>query len=427
MAAIRTVYLVLGAALGVFYPFMGVILQSRGFSPTEIGFVQSGAALAFTVAVPIWGHLADVVLGRSRALAISAAGSAAALGGFMVPGLAGGYLAASLVGYLAFESAMAPLADALAVNALADQPRRYARARLLSSLGFAACSILAGVAYQAAGYGPAPFVYAAAALVIVAISRFVPDVPRLAPVHLGAPESAVSSGASIARSTGARPAPARSARSRPRTPGMGAFGLALRLQPRLGGLLLALVMVHVGMLAGFTFLALRLVDLGGGASAVALSAGLSALAEIPGMAIAPWLVGRVGLRATMAAGMLLYAACMAAWAVLASPELIITTRFASGIAFAWITVAAVLTIGQLLPDRLQATGQGLYQTVGFGVASVVANAAGGLVFGSGGALVLFSGCAALAAGGAVVAWRVAPARGEAVERPLLPEGTGEAG
>ena len=58
--ALRLVVLALGAALGVFYPFIPVILQGFGFGPAEIGLVTSAAALGFTLAVPAWGHLADV-------------------------------------------------------------------------------------------------------------------------------------------------------------------------------------------------------------------------------------------------------------------------------------------------------------------------------------------------------------------------------
>ena len=182
--------------------------------------------------------------------------------------------------------------------------------------------------------------------------------------------------------------------------------LVLRTQPRLRGALLGLGLVHIGILAGFTFLALRLLELGGQPSDVALSAGISALAEIPAMALIPRIVRRTGTRALLAGGMILYAVVLVSWAFLADPSLIVATRLVSGLAFAAITIAAVMTIANLLPPELQATGQGLYQTVGFGAAAVLANAVGGVVFGLGGAMPLFLGCAVLALIGAAVVWRV---------------------
>src|SRR3972149_675937 len=127
------------------------------------------------------------------------------------------------------------------------------------------------------------------------------------------------------------------------------------------------------------------------------------------MALIPRVVAGTGIRALLVAGILLSGLTMASWAFLADPSLIVATRIVSGVAFAGITIGAVLTIAALLPPELQGTGQGLYQTVGFGIAAVVANALGGLVYGTGGATPLFLGCAVLAAIGAVVAWRAIPA------------------
>ena len=187
----------------------------------------------------------------------------------------------------------------------------------------------------------------------------------------------------------------------------GSFTLVLRTQPRLRGVLLGLGLVHIGMMAGFTFLALRLLELGGQPSDIALSAGISALAEIPAMAMIPRIVRRTGTRALLAGGMVLYAAVLVSWAFLADPSLIVATRLVSGLAFAAITISAVMTIATMLPSELQATGQGLYRTVGFGAAAIIANALGGVVFGLGGATPLFLGCAVLALAGAAVIWRAA--------------------
>ena len=74
MIALRVLNLALGLAIGVFVPFISVILASRGFGPAQIGLVASLGALGFTIAVPAWGHLADVRLGRPRTLQVCAIG-----------------------------------------------------------------------------------------------------------------------------------------------------------------------------------------------------------------------------------------------------------------------------------------------------------------------------------------------------------------
>jgi MFS family permease len=78
--ALRLAVLSIGAALGVFYPFISVILADFGFGPAEIGLIASAGAVGFTLIVPVWGHVADVRLGRTRTLQVSAVGASAAVG-----------------------------------------------------------------------------------------------------------------------------------------------------------------------------------------------------------------------------------------------------------------------------------------------------------------------------------------------------------
>ena len=79
MIALRVLNLAIGLAIGVFVPFISVILASRGFGPAQIGLVASLGALGFTIAVPVWGHLADVRLGRPRTLQVCAIGAGVAV------------------------------------------------------------------------------------------------------------------------------------------------------------------------------------------------------------------------------------------------------------------------------------------------------------------------------------------------------------
>jgi PPP family 3-phenylpropionic acid transporter len=382
MRAIRAVFLANGISMGVFFPFAAVILSTRGFSPAEIGLIQALSSAAFTIAVPAWGHLADVVLGRRNALVISALTGAAAVlaAGSPIPALG---VAACFVAFSLFESGWGPLGDALAVNAVADRARDYARVRLLSSGGFAASSALVGLLYDRTGYGPAFALCAAFAIGLAVVARLTPDVPRADLADHG---------------SGSRRG--------------GSMAVALRVQPRLRGVLLAVLLVNIGIIAGFTFLPLRMVALGGSPSDVALIASVGAFAEIPAMLVAGAVAARIGLRGLVAGSAFLYAACFVGWAVLDSPALIIATRFASGFAFAGLWVGAVLTMAVLLPPRLQATGQGLYQVTGYGVAAVVANLVGGQVYASLGASVLFGSVAVLAVAAAILALVVFPRAGE---------------
>jgi PPP family 3-phenylpropionic acid transporter len=394
MRALRAVFLLNGAALGVFYPFIAVILADRGVPPEGIGLVTAASAAAFALALPAWGHVADVMLGRRRTLAVAGIGAAVfvLLAGAPLPLLV---ITVGFVGFSLFESAWGPLGDALAVNAIRDHGREYGRIRLLSSIGFAIVATLAGFLYDRTGYGPSFVLCAGLAILLAVAALYAPDLAR----------------ADLARVSGRR------------TRG-GSFVVALRIQPRLWLVLLVLLLVHFGIIAGFTYLPLRLLELGGGPSDVALLAGVSAFAEIPAMLLVGTVAARIGIRGLICASVLVYAACFASWIVLDSPALIVATRIATGFAFAGIWVGSVLTMATLLPPRLQATGQSLYQLTGFGLAAIVANVVGGFLYGSLGSATVFAISALLAAVAGILALAAFPragarvAREEDFERPL---------
>jgi PPP family 3-phenylpropionic acid transporter len=387
MRALRAVFLLNGAALGVFYPFIAVILADRGVSPAGIGLVTAASSAAFSLAVPLWGHVADVILGRRRALAVAGAGAGifVLLAGAPVPLV---LVTLGFVGFSLFESAWGPLGDALAVNAITDHGREYGRVRLLSSVGFAVVATSAGFLYNLTGYGPSFVLCAMLAGLLAVAALYAPDVDR-------ADLAAVGGG---------------------KTSRGGSFVVALRIQPRLLPVLLALLLVHVGIIAGFTYLPLRLLELGGGPSDVALLAGVSAFAEIPAMLVVGAIAARIGIRGLIAGSIFLYAACFASWIVLDSPVLIVATRIATGFAFAGLWVGSVLTVAVLLPPRLQATGQGLYQLTGFGLAAVIANVGGGLLYGAFGPAIVFAIATGLAVLAGLLALVVFPGIGERVAR-----------
>lgn len=388
MIALHVLVTAVGVALGVFYPFISVILAGFGFSPGEIGLVFSLGAIGFTIAVPAWGHLADVRLGRPRTLQVCAVGAGAAVLGLLLPApplvIAGLFLL-----FWVFECSWQPLADAITVNATGG--RGYARVRLFTSLGFALAAIGSGFIYDLTGYAASFVLFGISAAAIAISAAFLPDV-ELADLSRHRPPS-TEPGRASGRSWSMR---------------LGSTGVAFRTAPRLAPVLLASTLLHVGILSGFTFLPLRIEALGGSPSEVALSAGLSALAEIPGMLVMGRLARRIGLRSIFVGATLIYAACMASWMVLELPTAIVATRVVTGLAFSGVIVSMVLTIAAILPRDLQATGQALFQTSAFGLASIIANSIGGVLYGSAGHAAVFGLGAILAVTAGVIGWFAFP-------------------
>ena len=391
MIAVRLLVLAVGVALGVFYPFIAVVLKGFGFSAGEIGVIASIGAIGFTIAVPAWGHLADVRFGRPRTLQVCAIGAGLAIVALLLPWPAP-VVAALFAIFWVFESSWQPLADAVTVNAL--HGRDYGRVRLLTSLSFAVATIVAGFVYNITGYAAAFVLFGLAALSMAVIAAWLPDVKRA--------DLAAHARRAGATATGAA-----------RRSWSGSAGVALRVAPRLALVLAAATMLFVGVIAGFTFLPLRLQAIGGSPSDIALSSGLAASAEIPTMLVAAAVARIIGLRGMFVGSALIYAGCLVAWTVAEFPLAIIATRAFSGIGFAGVIVAVVLTIAALLPADLQATGQSLFQTSAFGIAAIVANVVGGILYDSLGHVAVFGLGAVMAVAAAALGWFVVPGRRQA--------------
>ena len=391
MPRIRILYLLHGLAVAAFGPFASVILADRGFAPAAIGLVYAATSLIYIVSVPAWGHLGDVVLGRSRALRFAMLGAAAALLVFALP-LALPLLAVAYVAYAACYGAAGPLSDALTVNALTDPARQYGKVRALLSASFTVSAIGFGVLYGVAGYWPAPFLFVGFALVIAWLGGSIADVKRATLV--------------VQRRGGA-------------------VREALAVQPALAPVLLAAGIAHVGVFMGFSFLSLRVVELGGGPPQVALSSATAAAAEVVAMVAAGRIVRRVGLRTMFVGASLLSAVAFASWVVLTSPEAIIASRLLSGTGYAGIFIASVTSMQLLLPSRLQGSGQALASMTTAGIAAFVANVLGGLIYGGPGHQVLFGVGAGFAVAGAALGWLWMPRRGaKRFSEPTAPASSG---
>lgn len=375
-----------GAAIGTFFPFTTVMLAARGFVPVQIGLLTAVMATLFTVALPVWGHIADVNLGRVRAFRVGAVGAIVGLALFLGPWPLGA-LAAAILLFTAFEAPLATIADALVVNALEDPTRSFPRIRVVFSFAAAAATLVLGVVLDRVGYGAVPFAYIGAALGMIVVVGLVPDVER-------ATHEAAGPGGSI----------------------RAAFNAA----PRLPLVLLATGLAFFTTTTIANFLSLRLVQLGSSPFDVGLSSALAGFAEIPAALVASRIARRIGLRGLFAVAALLNAIVLLAWTQTDAIAIIVATRTLTGLAFAGLFVALVLTIQATLPQRLQATGQGLFQAVAFGGAGILADLVGGALFGSAGADPLFAMAAVFALLAAGVAWTALPARAPEAEVSLPP-------
>lgn len=367
-----------GLANAVFSPFAPAILVERGVSATWLGVMGAVISLVYIGAAGVWGHVADVVLGRGRALAVAVAAAAALLAVLALPlpivGVGLAYIGFSIVYGLMF-----PLQDALAVNTLADPGRQYGQVRALQSGAFAVGSIAAGIAFQQAGYGPAIPAFIVLAVPVVAVALAVPDVGR----------------ARLA--TEARG---------------GAIREALAVQPRLPRVLVAIGLANVGVFATLTFLPLLIGRLGGQSSDIGFAVGVTAAVEVGALPMVSRMLVRFGPRVVVSAGVALLGVVFAGFAAAPSPGVVIAAALLYGVAWSAMWAGAVTTVRVLLPPTLQGSGQSLLALTTAGIAAFVANAGGGVLWGEFGPTVLFGLAAGCAVAGAAVAWFSLPRHAE---------------
>ena len=383
MRWLRMLYLSNGFAVGALYGFVPVLLLSKGFDPAMIGLTTSLGSLAYSFALPAWGHVGDILTGPRRALQLACIPAAVFALGLSAPLP----VVAVIVCQIVISAGAGPtsaLTDAMAMPVLANASREYSRLRLLSSFGAAIMAIVCGLVYSRTGYLAAPVIYLFTLGMMIFSAQMVPL------------------GRDSERHRKARGALEGRAHSTPARGRFGSVGEALSGRPRLLAVLASVLLVFTGVMAAATYISVRIADLGGDAVEIGLSNGLAWGAEVPGLVLAGWLVPRVGLRPVLAVSAAGFAVCLASWIVLVDAGPILFTRLLSGVFFGGILVTFVLTMAQLLPWPLQATGQTLFQAVAFGIAAVLANLVGGILYSVAGPLGVFGGGAACAlAGGAL--------------------------
>ena len=370
---VQVLFALAGVAEGAILPFLPIVLHDRGLSAAEVGVVLAIAAAVAFLGTPAWGYLADRRLGAERALGLSSLAAAA----LAVPlAFADGVLAltAAVVLVFAARCATASLADAIALDHLGGNRAAYGRVRLWTSVGWAVAVCLWGLLLQLGSIDLMPWIYACSALVL-GVAALQLAGPRV--LHAPPPR-------------GSRRAMARA----------------------LAVFLLSLLVLFAAYSATFSFVAIRIDELGGGLFVIGVAAGLQAVAETPVMRASPWLARFLSDRAWYVVGALVLAASFAAWAFLDEPVAIALVKLLTGVGFALAYVGSVLIVDDLVPEALRGTGQGLARAVCFGLAPILGSLVGGVVYDVGGPAALFLGCAAAAAAAGVGAGLVAGARAE---------------
>lgn len=128
---------------GLFLPFFPVVLEFRGLTAEEIGFILGAGTIARIAASPILSNLADRRGNRRLSILVYSLIGAAFIALFAAPG--GLFvIGVSVIGYMVIKAPVLPLSDAYALDAARNTGADYARMRLWGSAGFVAATLIGG-------------------------------------------------------------------------------------------------------------------------------------------------------------------------------------------------------------------------------------------------------------------------------------------
>ncbi len=340
------------AAYGTESPFLPSFLGERGLTPGEIGVTLATGTLMRLAVGPIAGYIADRHDATRAVLGIAAAAagliSFAYLAGYgFWPLLAVSALHASAI------AALAPLADALALAAAEREGTfSYGWVRGAGSAAFVLGTLVSGL--LVAGAGLASIIVSSGLLFLIM----------------------------AAATTSVPPSPARDG-----LPRLGVEGIRelLSLKPfRRMLLVAALVIGSHALNDGFVVIRWRGAGIGPGAISLLWSEAVASEVLVF-VLVGPWLLARLG---TARAALLAAGLGVLRWSAMASTAslpILALVQPLHGLTFALLHLANMHLIAQVVPDRLGATAQTLYGTLGLGVASAILTAPGGFLDGGFGA------------------------------------------
>ena len=335
------------AAYGTESPFLPSFLGEQGLSASKIGGVLAAGTLIRLAAGPMAGHLADRYDATRAVLGIAAIAAGMISFAYLLGHGFWPLLAISMAHATAI-AALAPLADALALGAAEREGRfSYGWVRGAGSAAFVLGTLASGLLVGQAGLAS---IIVSSGVLFVAMGLAATRVPA---------------------------APAREDRG-----SLGLDGIRELLSlPLFRRMLLVAALVIGSHALNDAFAVIRWREAGIGPGTISLLWSEAVASEVlVFVLVGPWLLSRLG---TARAAMLAAAFGVIRWSILATTTaipLLAASQLTHGLTFALLHLANMRLIVEIVPERLAATAQTLYGTLGLGIASAVLTGTAGLLY-----------------------------------------------
>jgi PPP family 3-phenylpropionic acid transporter len=185
----------------------------------------------------------------------------------------------------------------------------------------------------------------------------------------------------------------------------------LKHEPILAAFLLGALIT--GMTLGIVnqYLAVYLEDINATGWIIGLALAISALPEVPLMAVVPRMLARWGLAIVLIGGIAVLPVRWLLYTVITNPILVLPIQVLHGVGMTALLVVGVIFVDRLLSRNWRATGQALYAAALYGIGPGIGLFSAGVLYERGGIVPVWSFAALMGlAGLAIVTWSVrAPA------------------
>ena len=329
-------YLFYFGQFGVLMPYLGVLLDGRGFSSSEIGELFAVITFARIAGPNLWAVLADK---SGRALKVLQLGALLTFGTFCLMLFVDDFwaLTLSLALMMMFWTAILPQIEGLTLNCVRGNATHYGRIRLWGSIGFILLTIFTGKMIDVFS-SDAP-IYVG---VIVLFSLFTVTLFLKEPT----PEKSIEQQQI-------------SIWHKINTPVFYAF-------------LLSAGLLQLSFGAYYGFFALYVLDLGYSGQATGWLLALGVLAEIVIFLQAGKLITLFGVKWILVISILLTALRWYLLAVYANnPAILVLSQVLHAFSFGMTHAASMHFIHHYFGNKLQSQGQAIYISVGFGVGGAI--------------------------------------------------------
>lgn len=138
---------------GLYLPFFPLVLEARGLSVDEIGFVLGAGTIARIAANPVLTNLSDRIGKRRQSIFLYSVLASLFLALFaLTEGAASAWI--TVAGLMVFWTSIIPLSDAYALDVARNTGADYARMRLWGSVAFVIANLVGGWLVVSGSTGP---------------------------------------------------------------------------------------------------------------------------------------------------------------------------------------------------------------------------------------------------------------------------------